>query len=176
MPTTYDKESGVLTITHIPERVRTRLLCSGAWHGLLDCCWGACLLLLEPLLLPLRQQLLGSAQDAIQYAYFASYSYQRHQSLVANLQSRDNVQLEMMGQTLDGHDLDILIIGAPSQHAVRISYVLVGQSRRVYNLGVLPKPPCVNELQVSDCTVEWQLSIHACAGQASLRQKSARCG
>ena len=56
----------------------------------------------------------GVAQDAIQYAYFASYSYQRHQSMVADLQSRDNVRLEMMGQTLDGHDLDILIVGAPS--------------------------------------------------------------
>ena len=33
--------------------------------------------------------------------------------MVADLQSRDNVRLEMMGQTLDGHDLDILIIGAP---------------------------------------------------------------
>ena len=49
----------------------------------------------------------------MQYAYFASYSYQRHQSMVADLQSRDGVRLEMMGQTLDGHDLDILIIGAP---------------------------------------------------------------
>ena len=48
----------------------------------------------------------------MQYAYFASYSYQRHQSMVADLQSRDGVRLEMMGQTLDGHDLDILIIGA----------------------------------------------------------------
>lgn len=53
------------------------------------------------------------AQDAVQYAYFASYSYQRHQSMVADLQSRDGVRLEMMGQTLDGHDLDVLIIGAP---------------------------------------------------------------
>ncbi|KAK9828410.1 hypothetical protein WJX81_005410 [Elliptochloris bilobata] len=72
VPTQYDKESGVLTITHIPER------------------------------------------DAVQYAYFASYSYQRHQSMVADLQSRDSVRLEMMGQTLDGHDLDILIIGEPA--------------------------------------------------------------
>ncbi len=71
VPTQYDKEAGVLTITHIPE------------------------------------------QDACQYAYFASYSYQRHQSMVADLQARDGVRLEMMGQTLDGHDLDVLIVGAP---------------------------------------------------------------
>ena len=43
MPTTYDKESGVLTITHIPERVRAGLLCSAVWYGLLDSCEGACL-------------------------------------------------------------------------------------------------------------------------------------
>jgi len=71
VPTQYDKEAGVLTITHIPE------------------------------------------QDACQYAYFASYSYQRHQSMVADLQARDGVRLEMMGQTLHGHDLVGHNVGPP---------------------------------------------------------------
>ena len=31
--------------------------------------------------------------------------------------------------------------------------MLVGQSRRVFNPGVLPKPPCTNDLHVLDCTI-----------------------
>lgn len=44
-------------------------------------------------------------------AYFAPYPSQRHAELVAELQQMDGVQLSVLGQTLDGRDLDLLQIG-----------------------------------------------------------------
>lgn len=44
-------------------------------------------------------------------AYFAPYPSQRHAELVAELQQVDGVQLSVLGQTLDGRDLDLLQIG-----------------------------------------------------------------
>lgn len=45
-------------------------------------------------------------------AYFAPYPSQRHAELVAELQQLDDVQLSVLGQTLDGRDLDLLRMGA----------------------------------------------------------------
>ena len=57
-------------------------------------------------------------QDAIYYAYFAPYSYERHQDLIAKCVSHKKVRLEVLGETLDGHDIDLLQIGeAGSMHA-----------------------------------------------------------
>lgn len=50
-------------------------------------------------------------QDAIYYAYFAPYSYERHQDLIAKCISHQSVRLEVLGETLDGHDIDLLRIG-----------------------------------------------------------------
>ena len=50
-------------------------------------------------------------QDAIYYAYFAPYSYERHQDLIAKSISSKQVRLEVLGETLDGHDIDLLQIG-----------------------------------------------------------------
>jgi hypothetical protein len=51
-------------------------------------------------------------QNAVYYAYYPPYTYERHQNLVAELQSVEGCELEMLGETLDGHDLDLLRIGA----------------------------------------------------------------
>ncbi len=50
-------------------------------------------------------------QDAIYYAYFAPYSYERHQDLIAKCISHKAVRLEVLGETQDGHDIDLLRIG-----------------------------------------------------------------
>ncbi|KAI3431588.1 hypothetical protein D9Q98_004638 [Chlorella vulgaris] len=50
-------------------------------------------------------------RGACYYAYFAPFSYEQHQDLVAEMQCHDNVTLEMLGETLDGHDIDLLRIG-----------------------------------------------------------------
>ena len=55
-----------------------------------------------------------SERDAIYYAYFAPYTMERHADFIAELLEYPSVKLEVLGQTLDGQDLDMLIIGEPS--------------------------------------------------------------
>jgi murein tripeptide amidase MpaA len=49
--------------------------------------------------------------SAVYYAYFAPYTLDMHMHLVAHAQLQPGVRLEMLGETLDGHDLDMLVIG-----------------------------------------------------------------
>lgn len=49
--------------------------------------------------------------DFVWYAYFAPYSHERHQALIGRMQSRPGVHAESLGQTLDGHSLDLLTVG-----------------------------------------------------------------
>ena len=62
----------------------------------------------------LSQQLTraGAVQDSVYYAYFAPYTLDMHQALVAEMQALPGVRLRLLGRTLDGHDLDQLQIGA----------------------------------------------------------------
>lgn len=50
-------------------------------------------------------------QDSIYFTYFPPYSYVRHQELIARIHAKKNVRLEVLGETLDGYDLDVLRIG-----------------------------------------------------------------
>ncbi|WP_076411415.1 M14-type cytosolic carboxypeptidase [Shewanella sp. UCD-KL12] len=49
--------------------------------------------------------------DAIQIAYFAPYSYERHQDLLAAVQVHPLVSLEHLGLTLDNRDLTLVKVG-----------------------------------------------------------------
>jgi hypothetical protein len=51
--------------------------------------------------------------DIVFFAYFAPFPLMRHQMLVAGLASQrpDLVRCEVLGQTLDGRDLDLLTLG-----------------------------------------------------------------
>ncbi|MDE0490512.1 M14-type cytosolic carboxypeptidase [Psychrobacter sp. A3] len=49
--------------------------------------------------------------DSIQIAYFAPYSYERHQDLLAAVQTHPLVALEHLGETLDKRDLTLVKIG-----------------------------------------------------------------
>ncbi len=49
--------------------------------------------------------------DSIYYAYFAPYSMGRHQDLVSQAAEDEKVHLEVLGETLDGQDMDLLTIG-----------------------------------------------------------------
>lgn len=53
------------------------------------------------------------AQDCLYVAYFAPYPLQRHFELVARMQSLPRVRQEVLGQSVDGYDLDLLVIGTP---------------------------------------------------------------
>jgi len=50
----------------------------------------------------------------VYYAYFAPYSFQRHLDLLAFAQQSPVCTVEDLGQTLDGHDFNFLVIGKPT--------------------------------------------------------------
>lgn len=52
-------------------------------------------------------------QDLIYFAYFAPYSLERHHDLMARCLAHNHCHHEVLGQTLDGQDLDLLLIGEP---------------------------------------------------------------
>ena len=54
-------------------------------------------------------------RDSVYYAYFAPYSIERHRDHVARCLSSPRVLHEVLGQTVDGADLDLLVIGAPGE-------------------------------------------------------------
>jgi murein tripeptide amidase MpaA len=49
--------------------------------------------------------------DAVYYAYFAPFTLERHQKMIARTQAQEGVSLEMVGETLDGHDVDVCVVG-----------------------------------------------------------------
>ena len=51
--------------------------------------------------------------DAVYIAYFAPYSSERHQMLVAGASNYEQSRVSVLGQTLDGRDLDLITIGTP---------------------------------------------------------------
>lgn len=51
--------------------------------------------------------------NSIYIAYFTPYSYEQHQNLVHEAQLSPLCSLEVIGQTYEGRDLDMLIIGDP---------------------------------------------------------------
>lgn len=52
--------------------------------------------------------------NALYVAYFAPYSSEQHRRLVARVQRDGRVRASVLGQTLDGRDLDLLTIGEPA--------------------------------------------------------------
>ena len=50
---------------------------------------------------------------AVYIAYFAPYSSERHQMLVAGASNYDVSRVSVLGQTLDGRDLDMITLGTP---------------------------------------------------------------
>jgi len=61
-------------------------------------------------------------QSSVFYAYFAPYSYERHLDLLQGAQESSLCRLEHLGETLDGRDMTVAVIGEsdPSKKAVWI--------------------------------------------------------
>jgi murein tripeptide amidase MpaA len=53
--------------------------------------------------------------DSVYFAYFAPYSYERHQDLIHGAQMHLDCQLQVLGQTLDGRDMSLLKVGEEGQ-------------------------------------------------------------
>ncbi|WP_100657482.1 M14 family metallopeptidase [Alteromonas flava] len=56
----------------------------------------------------------------IYFAYFAPYSYERHLDLIAHAQTSLDCSHKLLGQTLDGRDMSLLIIGEPAENKKRV--------------------------------------------------------
>ncbi|WP_223669175.1 M14 family metallopeptidase [Kangiella shandongensis] len=54
-------------------------------------------------------------QASIYFAYFEPYSYERHQNLIQASQLSEICQHRVIGHTVDGRDLDLLVIGNESK-------------------------------------------------------------
>lgn len=58
-------------------------------------------------------------QDAVFFAYFAPYSMERHHDLIATSLQSSRCSHTLLGQTLDGQDMDLLRVAAPTSGVPR---------------------------------------------------------
>ena len=58
--------------------------------------------------------------ESVYFAYFAPYSYERHMDLLHQAQCDYNCQLVELGETLDGRDMSLLIVGEPEEGKKKI--------------------------------------------------------
>lgn len=59
-------------------------------------------------------------QESCYYAYFTPYSYERHQDLIQWAQQSTLCEHVLLGQTLDGRDMNLLVIGEPNEEKQKI--------------------------------------------------------
>ena len=55
-------------------------------------------------------------QPQVYFAYFIPYSYERHLDLLADAQCSPLCELKYLGDTLDGRDMSMLVIGEPGEN------------------------------------------------------------
>ncbi len=58
--------------------------------------------------------------ESVYFAYFAPYSYERHMDLLHYAQSSGMAQIVELGETLDGRDMSMLIVGEPAEGKKKI--------------------------------------------------------
>lgn len=59
-------------------------------------------------------------QESVYYAYFTPYSYERHMDLIQWAQQSSLCEHIYLGPTLDGRDMNLLVIGEPGDHKKKI--------------------------------------------------------
>ena len=60
------------------------------------------------------------AMDSVYYAYFEPYSWVRHLELLDRAQMSEHVRMVDLGSTVDGRDLNMLVIGEPSPEKKKV--------------------------------------------------------
>jgi murein tripeptide amidase MpaA len=55
------------------------------------------------------------AMDSVYYAYFEPYSWERHLELIDRAQMSEQVRMLDLGSTVEGRDMNLLVIGDPAQ-------------------------------------------------------------
>ena len=72
-------------------------------------------------------------RDAVWYAYFEPYSWERHQALIGRVGHSELARVERLGASLEGRDLDLITIGdaqsSPErpQHPKKIVWIIARQ-------------------------------------------------
>ncbi|MEM7169313.1 MAG: M14-type cytosolic carboxypeptidase [Pseudomonadota bacterium] len=66
-------------------------------------------------------------RDSVYYAYFAPYSMERHADLIADCLDDPRVRLSMLGNTLDGQDLDLLEVASGEAQGRKICWLIARQ-------------------------------------------------
>ena len=66
-------------------------------------------------------------QDSIYFAYFTPYSMERHADLIATSLRSPLCRLEVLGQSLDGQDIDLLKITGPGDSSYRKNCWLIAR-------------------------------------------------
>lgn len=51
------------------------------------------------------------SNNSVYFAYFAPYSYESHQQLIHTAQQSDLCRVDVIGETVEGRDIDMLVIG-----------------------------------------------------------------
>jgi murein tripeptide amidase MpaA len=57
---------------------------------------------------------------SVYYAYFAPYSYERHLDLIHQCQMSFDCEIVDLGETLDGRDMSLLVIGEPDESKKKV--------------------------------------------------------
>jgi murein tripeptide amidase MpaA len=58
--------------------------------------------------------------DSVYYAYFEPYSWERHLELLDRAQMAEHTRMLDLGSTIDGRDLNLLVIGEPSPEKKKV--------------------------------------------------------
>lgn len=58
--------------------------------------------------------------NSVYYAYFAPYSYEQHLNLVHQAQLSSECELISIGKTVEGRDIDLLVVGEPDEQKKKI--------------------------------------------------------
>lgn len=58
--------------------------------------------------------------NSVYYSYFAPFSYEQHQNMVQQAQLSNHCELVNIGETVEGRDMDLLIIGEPDDNKKNI--------------------------------------------------------
>ena len=59
-------------------------------------------------------------RDSIYYAYFEPYSHERHLDLLGRVAQSPDVRVRNLGSTVDGRDLDLVVVGRPAPGRVPV--------------------------------------------------------
>jgi murein tripeptide amidase MpaA len=52
--------------------------------------------------------------NSVYYAYFEPYSWERHLSMLGNVEQSELVSVEDLGSTVDGRDINVVVVGDPA--------------------------------------------------------------